>query len=99
MASEKTYRPARMLFVDAVIHIKQNAHKQNTDISDSLIASKLNISEAQYRSFYERNFLPEDLFQAFESVFSEFYSIMIVTDVSHEELPDPMDEDESKDGK
>jgi hypothetical protein len=99
IALSKTFRPARMQFVEAVSHIRENANKRKIDITDSLIVNKLGISEDQFKDYYERNFLPENLFQTFESVFSEFYTKIIVTEVSYEEIPDPTDEEESSYGK
>lgn len=99
MASNNTSRPARMPFIDAVNHIKLNAYKRNKDITDSLIAKKLNIPEAQFKDYYERNFLPENLFQILESGFAEFYTILAVTSVSYEEIPDPIDDENSEDRK
>ena len=99
MTLSKTFRPARMQFVEAVFHIRENANNRKIDITDSLIANKLDISEAQLKDYYEKNFLPENLFQTFESAFAEFYSILIVTEQIYEEIPDPINEEESKDGK
>jgi hypothetical protein len=81
-------------FKSTIDNLKACALADKLNLSDSDIASYLNISEVVFDSYMESDKAPPEIFEALRQEYGRYMPFSYTTIIIEEELADPSDEEE-----